>query len=150
MAECNISGQTVVTGHYCLFTRADGDKRFYALGSPPAIEEYAGTVQTTPCSVEAVAADIAAGGVGGVLVWSPRRISGRDGAIFTPLEPVRIAITIPEGVEGDELAAAVRAQIAAGGATKVSRLVELVTGERLTVATTQDIWPPFAGLGFGA
>jgi len=150
MAECSLSGQTVVTGHYCLFTDTDGEKRFYALGSPPAVEEYAGTVQTTPCSVDAVAADIAAGGVGGVLVWSPRRIAGRDGAIFNPLEPVRIAITIPDGAEGDDAVAAVRAQIAAGGATNVSRLVELVTGERLNAVTEQDIWPPFAGLGFGA
>lgn len=144
MAECSISGQTVVTGHYVLFARDDGERRFYALGSPPAVEEYAGTVQTTPCSAEAVAADIAAGGVGGALVWSPKRIAGRDGVIFTPLEPVRI------GIDASGDAEAVRAQIAAGGATKVSRTVELVTGERMVVTATQQIWPPFAGLGFGA
>lgn len=148
MAECAISGQTVVTQHYCRFVTTDGGEqvvRFYALGSPPPVDAWTGTVQTAAVDVGAVAADIAAIGRPGRLTWSPRLIT-HGTEILAPLHPIRINIGIYEGLEGEALVESIRGQIAAGGKVRVERRIIVPDEGVLTVQVDQVIYPPFRGL----
>lgn len=138
MAECAVTGQTVVSRHYAAFRDADGDSRYYALPSPPAEGQWAGTIQTLAAALEQVAEDISRVGKPGTLRWNPINIQTPTGYL-KPLTLVEIPIKGGTPAE-------VEAQIRAGAPTRVETAMAVAGKGVMTVAITLDIWPPFAGV----
>ena len=146
MAECAISGQTVVTGHYAVFTAEDGTRRFYALASPdPAVNEhYAGTVQTTAVSRSAVADDIYKLGPG-VMRWNPPGGLPDNAGGRMQILPTGESAIVAQSIPASATARGVELTLALGAPTRVrtrARIPEMGGGE-LAVDVTLSVAIPF-------